>query len=180
MMFAIGLAGQRPRILLVAADLAAATLSACEGEAVVPVDDIGDYIISSDGLSADVRVPSLAERRQELWSAAKVRRRRAEQAGCETPFGRVQTDIESRSLISTYAAGAPSSGWSIDFMLADNTEVTLDGDAVRTVNLAVMDHLGACHANAQRLRAEIDSAASTEALQAINIDAGWPAPGGAA
>lgn len=174
MIFAIGAPGAPPRILLTANDQATAALSAAVGEVAVPVAEVGDYVIDADGVQASFRVPALDEMRATLWDAVKVLRRRAEQAGCMTSFGPVQTDANSRSIIASYAASADDLGGQIAFTLAENQQVELDAAGLRSVNLAVTNHLAACHANAQWLRALIDAATSAQALAAIDIDAGWP------
>ncbi|HQS70912.1 MAG TPA: DUF4376 domain-containing protein [Novosphingobium sp.] len=178
MIFAIGGPGQRPRILLTAIDQDTAALSAAEGEVAVPVSGVGDYVIAPGGDQASFRVPALDEMQAALWDAVKVLRRRAEQAGCMSPFGPVQTDADSRAIIASYAASAADQGDPVDFTFADNTLVALDGAELRSLNLAVTSHLAAAHANAQRLRVLIDAAASPQALALIDIAAGWP--GGAA
>lgn len=180
MIFAIGTPGQRPRILLTATDQDVAALSADAGEVVVPVGGVADYVIAADGSEAVLRTPTLDEHRATIWVAVKSRRRRAEQAGCTTPWGQVQTDVESQSRIATYAANAPSAGWSIDWTMADNTVVSLSGEDLRTMSWAVMQHLEACHVRAQALRAAIDAALSLDAVISIDIDAGWPDAGGPA
>lgn len=178
MIFAIGAPGQRPRILLTAIDQETAALSAAEGEVALPVSDVGDYVIDAEGAQALIRVPGLDETKAASWDAVKVLRRRAEQAGCMSAFGPVQTDADSRAIIASYAASADDHGDPIAFTLADNTQVLLDAAALRSLNLAVTSHLASCHANAQRLRAQIDAAVSAQELALIDIAAGWP--GGAA
>lgn len=180
MIFAIGKPGEPVRIFVDVPNLEALVVNIEPGEDAVHVAEVGDYVISGDGTTVSVRRPSLAEVQAKAWTAVKTRRRREEQGGCDTPFGRVQTDNDSRARIATYAASAPATGWSINWKLADDSEVVLDGGAMRTLNLAVMQHLSACHDNAQRLRGEIDAAVSAEAVQSIDINAGWPQAGGAA
>lgn len=174
MIFAIGKPGEPVRIFVDVPNLESLVVNIEVDEDAVGVPEIGDYVISGDGTSVEPRMPSLAEVQANAWSAVKVRRRRAEQAGCSTPYGFVQTDTDARARIATYAASAPLTGWSVSWKMADNSVVALNGEAIRTLNLAVMDHLSACHDNAQRLRDEIDAASSAEGVAVIDIDAGWP------
>lgn len=117
--------------------------------------------------------------RVRAWAATKVHRDRCAGGGCQTAHGRVDSDERSRILIAgavqmaqiAMAAGEP---YSVDWVMADNQPVTHDAPAMITLGLAVGQHIAACWARAQALRAEIDAAETIEAVAAIDITTGWP------
>lgn len=69
------------------------------------------------------------------------------------------------------AAGAP---FSVDWVCADNTIVTLDAQQVIALPEALTQRVYAVHMHARALKADVDAAASLDDLAAIDITAGWP------
>lgn len=123
---------------------------------------------------------TLDSQKARKLAALKLRKVQAENAGCATPKGRVDTDGESRQkvlglfLMATTAkqAGAP---FSILFTMEDNSEVEHDADEMIALGLAEGLYISACHASSLVIKAAIDAAETIPALEAVDIDAGWPA-----
>lgn len=122
----------------------------------------------------------LASEKVARWEQVKSRRDVAIDAGCEVPsVGRFDTDLLSRTNINgavtaaTIAAGQVQP-FSVPWKLQDNTVTTLNAQTMIAAGMAIMQHTSACHAHAQTLGLAIDGATSFAALEAIDIEAGWP------
>lgn len=77
--------------------------------------------------------------------------------------------LTAQSLLAT---GQP---FSVDWVAADNSVMTLDGPAMLGMQGALTAHAGILHGHARALKAQIDAAATMAAIAAIDINAGWPA-----
>lgn len=80
-------------------------------------------------------------------------------------FGAVQAAQAALS------AGQP---FSIDWTVRDNTVVSLDAAATIGMSVAMAQHANALHQHARALKAAIDSAHNQTALDAIDVETGWP------
>ena len=114
-----------------------------------------------------------------MWERAKKRRTTVEFGGCATPKGRVQSDLDSRTKISGAVQGALiqtqlGQPFSIDWTMEDNSVVAHSGPEMIAMGMAVLTFVDACYARARELRELIDAAADQAALDAINIESGWP------
>lgn len=117
--------------------------------------------------------------REIIWERAKLCRAAAEAGGCETPAGRVDTDLESLVRITgavqaASIALAAGDTLELDWTMADNNVVTLDAPALVAMGRAVALHVDAVHQHGRDLRALIDAAETGEALLVIGLAAGWP------
>lgn len=115
-------------------------------------------------------------KRQAVTSA----RDNHEWAGCAAPLGRMDTDPDSQRKINgsvTMALIAQSLGqpFSIDWTMEDNSTIAHDAPAMIAAGVAVGQYVADCHARALVLKDLIDAAADMAALNAIDIEAGWPA-----
>lgn len=123
----------------------------------------------------------LAQAKAELWADAKAKRDSLIDAGCNVPgVGRFDTDAASRlnlagAVLGAVMAARGNQPFSIDWKLADNTVVTLDGTQMQAVGMAVLARISAIHQRAQAVGNAINNAANAAALNAVDIDAGWPA-----
>lgn len=155
------------------AGAAVATLADAEASLVAP----GAHFAGATLVPADLADLALAK--TLAWAAVKTRRDRCASGGCDTAFGRVDSDERSRILIAgavqmaqiALAAGEP---YQVDWVMADNQSVTHDARAMIALALAVGQHIVACWTRAQALRAEIDAAETIESVAAIDIAVGWP------
>lgn len=131
------------------------------------------------GLEAGELVEDLDGAKARLWEAAKARRAAAERAGCETPLGRVDTDLESVQRISggvtaAQLALAQGQAFAIDWTMEDNSVATHDAPAMIAMGLAAMAHVAACHQRGREIRDAIQAAETLAELGTIDLDAGWP------
>jgi hypothetical protein len=130
--------------------------------------------------------PDLDDRKGWKAAAARDRCDVAQLGGCDTPLGRVQTDVKSQSFIngaSSMALMAKTAGlpFSIVWTMADNTNVEHDADQMLALGMAVGQFINACHQNLISIRAAIaaivatdDPEADAAALDAIDLEEGWP------
>jgi leucyl aminopeptidase len=63
---------------------------------------------------------------------------------------------------------------SIDFEALPNQWVALDAATMTAIGVAVGRHIQACFSRAKALADEVAAASDAAALDAINIDVGWP------
>ena len=119
----------------------------------------------------------LAHAKAALHEAVKARRDQAEWAGCTAAAGIVDTDPDSQRKIvgAVLAAQVQGASFSISWRMADNSLAALDADGMTALGLAVSAHVEACQARKNALDEMIDAASAVEDLDAIDIDAGWPA-----
>lgn len=113
--------------------------------------------------------------RAARWAEVKAKREAVQNGGCDTPAGRVQSDPDSRGLINgavTMAMIDPD--FLLDFTLANNATVALDGPAMIAVGQAVGSFVATAHAVAVTKRAAIDAATTLAAVAEVDLEAGWP------
>lgn len=125
--------------------------------------------------------------REAVLDAAKKEMRRRVNAERDLqevmPFGylgkRFDADERSVSRImgavqaaqAALAAGVP---FSVDWVCADNTVVTLDAQQMIALPAALAQRVYAVHMHGRVLKAQVEAAASLDDLAAIDITAGWP------
>lgn len=102
-----------------------------------------------------------------------------QQSGAPTPHGIVDSDMDSRNklngaVLMAMLAAQAGQPFALTWTLADNSNVNLDGQSLITMASAVGQYVATCHGHAQVLKAAIDAAADHAALDAIDIEAGWP------
>jgi hypothetical protein len=132
--------------------------------------------------------PNLDQLKATKRAAVNTLKNEKENGKAPTPFGVVDADDSSKikitglvnmALISKSAGQPFSQSWT----KADNTEVILDADGAVVLGVAVGQFVSAVHAHALQLKAQIeaievvdgDTASAVAALEAIDINAGWPA-----
>lgn len=133
------------------------------------------YILENGEITCDLE--PLKERK---WLQAKAKRDAHDQGVATTPFGPVQADDSSKVKISglvqmaqlSLAAGAP---FSETFTMQDNTLVDLNANEMIQLGISVGQHVSLTHAKGRELREAIQEAQTLAALEAIDIDSGWPA-----
>lgn len=123
---------------------------------------------------------ALAIARTTKRQAVAVARNNHEWGGAATPLGRMDTDPDSQRKINgsvTAALIAQQQGQpiSVEWTMEDNANIVHDAAAMIAAGVAVGQHVAACHAHALELKDEIEAAADMAALDAIDIEAGWPA-----
>lgn len=115
-----------------------------------------------------------------FWEMVKAKREERYSAGVMTPFGLLQTNPESRELITGLLADALAALVTNDasyvrtFTKADDTPVTLNAVQMVAVGRLVVTYIDAVHQYSQALRTQIFAASDMAELLAIDVTAGWP------
>ncbi|MBB6503221.1 hypothetical protein F4693_000170 [Sphingomonas endophytica] len=133
-----------------------------------------------DGSALIAIAPTIEALRSACWEAVKARRQAAEDGGCASPLGAVDTDQESRLKVSgavqmAMIAQAANQPFTVDWTMHDDSVVKHDAAAMIAMGLAVGRHIAACHAVALAKRAAIDAAVNAADIAAVEVDHGWPA-----
>lgn len=118
----------------------------------------------------------LTEGRAQAWSRIKSVRESVEFGPFAWSGQTFDGDSESQRRIQGAAqlatmAQATGQPFSIDWTLADNTQVTLTAGEMIGVGVALGQHVNGAHGIARTLRTQIDAATTPEELEAIQ----WPA-----
>ena len=114
-------------------------------------------------------LPAARVRQRALINAA---RDAAQDGGCDTPSGRFDSAPRSREFLNGAAlaatlAGMNSQPFTINWTLANNSVVTLDGPQIIAAGLAVAAWVDSVHQRAVVLKSRIDAAETTAAISAI-------------
>lgn len=114
--------------------------------------------------------------RQQSRARVKALREQHETGGLATPYGPVETDAESQRKISgaVVMAMLGGAGFSIDWRMANDAIATLNATDMSNLGVLVGQHVSACQYRKNELDDEIAQAAGVAALEAIDIEAGWP------
>lgn len=179
-MYAIGHPGQPPRLIVTTENTDALTSYMKAGEVVVPITGFGDYVISAGGEYVQTRTKSLDELKMEKWIATKEIRDAKIKYGAPVPnVGRFDMDDGSRvNLLGAREmakdAIAANQPLTIGWKLADNTIIPLTAAQIIACTDAVSQIYAAVHAASQQIYLQIIAATTNEALDAIDINTGWP------
>lgn len=138
--------------------------------------------------------PNLDQLKAAKWKAVKELRSEKEKSTAPTPYGVAQIDDASKLKITglvnmALIAQSNSQPFEEGWTMADNTVVTLDATMAITLGVAIGRHVSAVFERARVLRDLIDAVAIDEtnadpeaalqdaiaALEAINVNEGWPA-----
>lgn len=109
--------------------------------------------------------------RAEAWARIKFQRAAVEAGGADTPFGRVDTDMESLLRITGAVQAASiarrnGDTLTLDWTMEDNSIVTLDAPSLVAMGRAVALHVDAVHQHGRMLR-DLIEAVDPEAPDAI-------------
>lgn len=125
-------------------------------------------------------VLSVAERKLEMVESIKAIRDTHIAGGTTVQgIGVFDSDDAARlnitgAVVMAQVAIAANQPFSMSWKLANNTLVTLNATQMIAVGIAAGTHVAACHARAQVLGVAVQNAADHAALDAININIGWP------
>lgn len=124
---------------------------------------------------SDADLP-LASKRLALSSAVKRKRDAVEGGGCDTPVGRVDTDLRSQVKIHGAVTMAALAGdlYTVNWRMADNSVVPLSASEVTAMGVAVGQFIADCQARKNTLDAAIAAAETLAELDAIEVGEGWP------
>jgi hypothetical protein len=181
-MYAIGVPGVHPRIILSTPHREDAEIQAQAGEVCLLLTDIPaePYILTADGTQLSTVAVPLSQLQAAAWVQARAYRDHRQESGCETPLGRVDTDSDSQRKINgavTAAMVAAMTGAEfapITWTMTDNTPVVHDAAAMIAMGMTVVAFLDACQNAGTAVRAAIEAAPDETALAAVDITAGYP------
>lgn len=124
--------------------------------------------------------PALADAKEIKWARAKRKRDAVIDAGVSVAgIGTFDSDAPSRANINgavmmAFIAQSTAQPFAINWKLADNSVVTINVAQMIGAGVAVGERVAAVHAHAQTLGTAIQSAADHAALEAIDVEVGWP------
>jgi len=118
---------------------------------------------------------TIEELRETKWSEIKAARTAVFDAPLETPHGIFDSDSESRTFIEStivllQTMAARGSAGTVNFILFDNSRVTLNLEQMSTVGLLLGSKIQTAFDVSADLRADIDAATTSEQLEGIV----WP------
>jgi len=125
-----------------------------------------------------VEVPApLEELRVARLAALADKRWRVETGGVMVAGALVRTDATSQSKITGAVSLFDNDPElvSIDWEAQPGVWVTLDAASMRAIGIAVGRHVQACFSHARTLSGQIVAAEDKAALDAVDIEDGWPA-----
>jgi hypothetical protein len=156
-------------IVRIAHSLDGIDMTGCEA---LPPPDGFDPMMPTHRRENGQWVPNLTWYRRQAWERIKVAREQAENGGCASPLGRVDTDSLSRDRISgaVQMAMIVGAAFSIDWTMENNVPVAHNQSAMIALGLAVGQHVAAIHATARARRTAIEAAATVAEIDAIT----WP------
>lgn len=123
-----------------------------------------------------VAPPTFAQRQASMRAAVRARRWQAETGGIVVAGAPIRTDEGSRGNITGAVALFDNDPTltAIDFEAQPGIWVTLDEATMRAIGVAVGRHVQACFSHARALDEALAAATTDAALDAIDIEAGWP------
>lgn len=123
-----------------------------------------------------VRVLSLVDQKASKLAALAEKRWQVETAGIVVAGAAIKTDRESSAILtSAYILAKDYPGYTVsNWKVAKGAFITLDAPTIIALATAVRLHVQACFDREAALTASILAAADVPALDAIDIDAGWP------
>ena len=118
--------------------------------------------------------PPLEDAKARKLAALATRRWRAEQAGTVLDGLPVATDTASQiKVVGAALAAQMDPGYLVQWKTATGF-ITLDAMTVIGLAQAIRAHVQACFDNEAALSASIDAAEDHDALESIDVEAGWP------
>jgi hypothetical protein len=169
MIYAYGAVGSEPTIVQTSDPADLPQLAA--GEVLIELTSLpqGRKVIAADRTLTPFVYP-IEYMREWFWAQAKKVREAQIAGGCDTTCGLVDSDDVSIARIGIAAqAAAGDPGFSIEWVLANNTMVTLNAEQMLSVQRQVAQHIADCQAESQILRVAIMAAMTQEELEAIPI-----------
>lgn len=119
---------------------------------------------------------TLAYFQNQMRDAAREQRKVAEHAGTTAGSMRIRTDAASQSRVTSLvtAVNTDPDADNFDFEVQPRVWQTVGRDTAIAISKAVSAHVQACFTRCRELHDAIDAAADLDALDAIDITAGWP------
>lgn len=118
--------------------------------------------------------PTRAERKAALTADVSQKRWEVETGGIVVGGATIMTDRGSQAMVNgAYAGALRNPDVLIDFKGASGW-VTLDAATMIAIGDAVFAHVQACFTRERALHQAIEAAATHAALDAVDVEAGWP------
>lgn len=107
------------------------------------------------------------------WEKAKLRRDELRYGGCDTPKGRMDSDLESQHKINGAVSMANLLGaaFTVNWTMQDNSVVAHDKAEIEAAGLALGMWDATCHAAGQAVRDAINAATTLAELFAMDVEA---------
>jgi hypothetical protein len=124
-------------------------------------------------------VPLLDPYKAEARADINAKRDERQVSVAPTPFGDVNIDAKSRSLIAemvtaALAAKALNGPFSRTWTMVDDSSVELDADKALQLSLAVSEYTSTVHEHSRTLKGKVEDAKSLTSLRRIRLEDGWP------
>lgn len=149
-----------------------------------PMPDIEAWLVGSDGPYAsgvlvDNEDVEITAKRMIMLRDVRLTRDRLQAAGTQTPYGRVDTNMESQiKLVGAVVMALASQAAGVDYedvwTMFDGTDVEVDAAKITQIGVAAGQHVSACQRRKKALEAEINEASTLVDLEALDIASGWP------
>lgn len=123
----------------------------------------------------DQIVADLDRARAQKWAAIKARRAELLAGSVTTAIGQLQIDVESRSNLRSALAVAKANETQAKVRLLGNALELVPPLSLETAIGEIDAFVVAAHEHSWALEAQVLEADSISAIQAIDIDSGWPA-----
>lgn len=142
---------------------------------------VAEWLVSAEGPYAGGQIVSDADYafvsvKSELLRKTKAKRDSTRDGGAQTPFGPVDTDINSRLNISgsVTMAGLLGAEFATAWRMSDNSLVQLDATQMTQLGMLVGQFVAACQTRKNEIDAAIEACTNLIELEAIDVNAGWP------
>lgn len=140
--------------------------------------DVTEFL-ATHSLDGTAYVSDLSQIKQAKWQEILVARTEAENGGCMTPLGRVDTTPSSRNKITgavqmatlSQMGGQP---FSMSWTMEDNSDIEHDGPQMMALGIAVGQHVSLCHSVGRTKRDALELATTVTEIDALTADSGWP------
>jgi len=159
------------------AGASAPTLALARWRAGRPAEgDEAAVAVEVERLAAAAALAGMADAKAARKAALADRRWRAETGGATVAGMEIPTDAATQAKLTAAAVAALiDPAYSVNWKVATGDFVALDHDQVIALAQGARAHVQGCFDREAALAAQIDAAATPEALAAIDIEAGWPA-----
>lgn len=120
--------------------------------------------------------PTLAEARSAKRAELASIRWRHETSGITAGAMLIPTDRETQTIVDRMVKAFDDGDLiePVSFKRSDGDWVTVDADTARLIKRLGAQHVQACFKRERELDAEIEDAAARAAIDAIDLEAGWP------
>ncbi len=120
------------------------------------------------------RTPSLAQAKRAARARIRERMDQAQRSGFVYAGARYDSANAGRIAVLANQARAGAGGFPVRMLDLDGGDTALSRAEIQAMELALDAHLKACSTNAKALLDATQAAADVAAVQAVNVEAGWP------